>query len=71
MTGRDLDDAVAYCETPDGAVESACFFWKEEKLNAPSDAGNIEHVTRIINGGTLGLDDRTARFHHAVQILSA
>ena len=71
MTGRDLDDAVAYCETPDGAIESACFFWKEEKLNAPSDAGNIEHVTRIINGGTLGLDDRTARFHHAVQILSA
>ena len=71
MTGRDLDDAVAYCETPDGAVESACFFWKEEKLNAPSDAGNIEHVTRIINGGTLGIEDRTARYQHAIQILSA
>jgi putative chitinase len=69
QTGKELDETVAYCETPDGAVESACFFWTEEKLNAPSDAGNIEQVTRIINGGTLGIEDRTARYQHALQVL--
>ena len=36
--GKDLDEAVAYCETPDGAVESACFFWRHHGLNAISDA---------------------------------
>ena len=71
MVGRDLDDAVNYCETPDGAVESACFFWKEENLNAHADQGDIERVTRIINGGILGIEDRTARYQHALQVLSA
>lgn len=71
IIGRELDDTVAYCETPDGAVESACFFWKQENLNTHSDAGDVERVTRIINGGTLGLDDRTARFNHAVQVFQA
>ena len=71
MTGRELDDTVAYCETPDGAVESACFFWKEENLNAHADQGDIERVTRIINGGTLGLEDRTNRFNHAMQVLQS
>ena len=66
--GRDLDDVVVYCETFDGAIESACFFWEHHNLNAISDAGDIVHATKVINGGTLGIDDRTARYHHALQI---
>jgi len=69
--GMALDECVKYCETPEGAVESACFFWEHHGLNAISDAGDVAHATRVINGGLLGLDDRTARFHHAVQVLSA
>jgi len=69
--GKDLDEAVAYCETPDGAVESACFFWRHHGLNAISDAGDVLHATKVINGGTLGLDDRTARFNHAMQVLQS
>jgi putative chitinase len=69
--GRDLDDTVLYCETFDGAIESACFFWEHHKLNAVSDEGDILKATKIINGGTLGLDDRTARFRHALQIFGA
>jgi putative chitinase len=71
MIGKALDETVAYCETPDGAVESACFFWKEENLNHWSDAGDIDRVTRIINGGTLGIEDRTARYQHALQVLQS
>jgi putative chitinase len=69
--GRELDDVVAYCETPEGAVESACFFWEHHGLNAISDAGDIVHATKVINGGTLGIDDRTARYHHALQVLQS
>ena len=69
--GKELEETVAYCATPDGAVESACFFWKEENLNEHSDAGDIERVTRIINGGTLGLEDRAGRFNHAIRLLQS
>ena len=67
--GKGLEETVDYCETPDGAVESACFFWHQHNLNAPSDTGDVTHVTRIINGGTLGLADRTLRFQHAKTVL--
>ena len=66
--GKDLDDVVAYCETFDGAIESACFFWEHHGLIGLSDAGDIVHATKVINGGTLGIDDRTARYRHALQI---
>ena len=69
--GRDLDECVDYCETPDGAVESACFFWEHHNLNAISDAGDIVHATKVINGGTLGIEDRTARYNHAIQLFGA
>ena len=67
--GKELDETVDYCETPDGAVESACFFWEHHRLNAVADAGNLEHMTKIINGGTLGKEDRTARYQHALSVL--
>ena len=69
--GKDLDECVDYCETPDGAVESACFFWEHHGLNAVADQGNIEHATKIINGGLLGIEDRTARYNHAIQLFGA
>jgi putative chitinase len=66
--GKDLDETVVYCETFDGAIESACFFWEHHNLNAVSDEGDILKATKIINGGTLGIEDRTARYQHALQI---
>jgi putative chitinase len=63
-----LDETVDYCETFDGAIESACFFWEHHKLNAVADEGDIVKATKIINGGTLGLDDRTARYNYALQV---
>jgi putative chitinase len=69
--GRPLDEVVDYCETPDGAIESACFFWEHNNLNAISDAQDVLHATKVINGGTLGLDDRTKRFNLAMQVLQS
>ena len=45
-------------EQPRWAVESACWFWKRGNLNALADKDDIVAVTRRINGGTNGLDDR-------------
>lgn len=69
--GRDLDEIVEYCETPAGAIESACFFWEHHKLNAIADEGDVLKATKVINGGTLGLDDRTARYNHSLQVLQS
>ena len=66
-----IDDASEYLKTFEGCVQSACWFWEANNLNKWADAGDIEKMTKIINGGVLGLDDRTARYHHALQILGA
>jgi putative chitinase len=62
---------VDYAQTFEGAVESACWFWGTNKLNQYADSGDIETMTRRINGGTNGLDDRIAKCNLAQQILGA
>ena len=67
----DIGQIPAYLQTFEGAIQSACWFWESNNLNACADAGDIVKMTKIINGGTLGLDDRTARYHHALQVLGS
>lgn len=43
---------------PDGAVASAIWFWTNKKLNAEADRGTVKSVTRIVNGGEMGLEER-------------
>jgi len=67
----DIKDIPAYLATFEGAVQSACWFWESNNLNNWADAGDIEKMTKIINGGTLGLEDRTARYNHTLQVMGA
>jgi len=83
LTGRDnctkfansinlpVDDVSAYLTTYDGAVQSACWFWTTNHLNTPSDVGDTARVTKIINGGNNGIDDRRARYNLALSVLGA
>ena len=32
-----IEDAITYCATMDGAIESACWFWQKNKLNVIAD----------------------------------
>jgi putative chitinase len=66
-----VEEIPEFLGTFEGAIQSACWFWENNNLNAVADAGDLVHMTKIINGGTLGLDDRTARFQHACQVLQA
>lgn len=68
---KTLEETVAYAATPAGALESACWFWRKNGLNALADAGDIVAMTRRINGGTIGLDDRKKHYEHALKVLGA
>lgn len=55
--GRSVDD-LGYLETPMGASRSAAWFWKTHGLNDLADQGLFGTITKKINGGYNGLDER-------------
>lgn len=83
LTGRDnyswfaaslditVEAAAEYLETFEGAVQSACWFWETNSLNQWADRGDILTLTKKINGGTIGLEDRIAHYKHALDVLTA
>ena len=54
----------------DFALMSAIWFWNANKLNVQADSGDIKTMTKIINGGYLGLDDRIAHYNQCINLLS-
>jgi putative chitinase len=70
-TGQTLDEASEHLTTFEGCVQSAAWFWEANNLNQYADSGDILTMTKRINGGTLGLEDRTKHYNHAIQVLQA
>jgi len=66
--GLAFDQVISYLETPDGAAESAVWFWTSRKLNPHADKGDMLTITKIINGGTNGLDHRMSLYNQALAI---
>ena len=67
--GMSAEETAEYVATPKGALESACWFWKTNKLDKWADKGDNVGLTKKINGGTIGLDDRNRRWEEALAIL--
>ena len=67
--GISLDDTVVYMGTPNGATASAGWFWDNNKLNQYCDSGDFVTLTKRINGGTIGLEERKHNFDIAMQYL--
>jgi putative chitinase len=67
----DLADVPEYLQTFEGAVQSACWFWETNNLNQWADKGDILTMTKRINGGTIGLEDRKKHYEHALHVLGA
>ena len=61
--------AAEYMQTFEGAAQSACWYWETAKLNALADTGDILTMTKRINGGTIGLEDRKKHYAHALHVL--
>ena len=69
--GKSLDETVKYLETVEGALESAAWYWNSRNINTKADANDITAVTKLINGGTIGLEDRRHKFEEAKKCFSA
>jgi putative chitinase len=67
--GMTAEEAAAYLLTKKGALESALWFWGSRNLNEVADTGDQVRLTKIINGGDIGLADRQARYARAMAAL--
>jgi putative chitinase len=61
--GVDLLGNPDWLATPKYAALSAGWYWNKRNLNADADSGNIEAMTKKINGGNIGIDDRKAKIN--------
>lgn len=62
---------TSWLETKEGCVGSACWFWNSRKINVPADKEDVVGVTKLINGGTNGLEDRKTKYAKFKAILAA
>jgi putative chitinase len=60
-----------FLQTFEGAIQSACWFWEANNLNQYADNNDILTMTKRINGGTIGLEDRKAHYEHALKVFGA
>jgi putative chitinase len=56
-------------ETPQYAVSVAGWYWQTRKINGPADRDDLLRVTRLVNGGTNGLEDRRRYLNRAKKVL--
>jgi putative chitinase len=66
-----LDEASEHLTTFEGCVQSAAWFWEANNLNVLADKSDMVMLTKRINGGTLGLEDRIKHYNHAIHVLGA
>ena len=65
----DINDVPEYLMTFEGAAQSACWFWETNNLNRFADKGDIKGLTKAINGGYIGLEDRIKHYEHALHVM--
>jgi putative chitinase len=68
--GMTLDEVVAHLGTFEGAVDSAGWFWDSSNLNDLADNDDIVGMTKKINGGVIGLEERTKLYELAKEVLT-
>lgn len=56
-------------EEPEWAAKSATWYWTTRNLNALADQDRFTDITKSINGGTNGLEDRKTRYRLALSVL--
>ncbi|CRF35505.1 glycoside hydrolase [Brachyspira suanatina] len=65
----DLVNNPHLAKEPDTAIEVALLFWKEKECGLYAKLGDVKTVTKLINSGYNGLDDRQKRFDSILKIL--
>jgi putative chitinase len=68
--GQDFVMEPDLVATPQYAAMTAGWFWNTHNLNQYADSRNFVLMTKRINGGTIGLDDRIKHIDMAIAVLS-
>ena len=68
--GLDLLTQPELLEKPQHGCMAAAWFWGSNGLNSLADKGDIETITRRVNGGLTGLADRQAIYARALKVLA-
>ena len=69
--GVDCVNKPELLATPEGAVVSACWFWKSNGCNELAQAGDWLALRKRVNGGTVGIDEVNALIQRALEALGA
>lgn len=65
-----LDNPDLVSQDKHVSLMSAIWFWNTNNLNQYADVGDIKNMTRIINGGFNGLEDRVHHYEEAIKLLT-
>jgi putative chitinase len=71
IASLDLEGNPDLAARPENAIKIACAFWTWKKINPSCDVGDFAAVTRKINGGTNGLDDRIDWLNRVKTVVTA
>ena len=69
LIGVDIESQPDRAAEPAIAMAVACAYWTSRRINAAADRDDVESVTRLINGGLNGIDDRRQRLARAKAVL--
>lgn len=67
--GVDLISNPSLAETIDNATHIACEYWKINKLNELSDMKLIGRITKSINGGLNGIENRESIYNKLIEYM--
>ena len=67
--GEDFVMQPELVRTPKYAAISAAWYWSTHKLNQYADSRDYVTLTRRVNGGLIGLEDRILHINHALEVL--
>jgi putative chitinase len=68
--GEDFTHSPDLILSPKYAALSAAWYWNKRGLNKEADAKDYTGMTKKINGGTIGLEDRIKHINHALAVLT-
>jgi putative chitinase len=63
-----VEEVPEYLQTFEGAVQSACWFWEQNNLNKFADSRDIVTMSKRINGGTIGMEDRLMKYEKCLKM---
>ena len=69
VTGLDVIANPDLLADPDTGMQAACIYWQKKNCNAFADKDDIVGLTKAVNGGTNGLDERKKALARAKIIL--